>query len=69
MWKSMVSGKAIKEHMEDVYHDMIKVCTPHGAPLHDRQLGLMARSCKQQKFQGWWGLCPGSHEACARCCV
>ena len=25
VWKSMVSGKAIQEHMEDVYHDMIKV--------------------------------------------
>ena len=27
VWKSMVSGKAIQEHMEDVYHNMIKVCS------------------------------------------
>lgn len=27
VWKSMVSGKAVEEHMEDVYHDMIKVGT------------------------------------------
>lgn len=25
VWKSMVSGKAVQEHMEDVYHDMLKV--------------------------------------------
>lgn len=22
----MISGKAVQEHMEDVYHDMLKVC-------------------------------------------
>ena len=27
VFKSMVTGKAVQEHMEDVYHDMIKVCT------------------------------------------
>lgn len=26
MFKSMVTGQAVQEHMEDVYHDMIKVC-------------------------------------------
>ena len=27
VFKSMVTGKAVQEHMEDVYHDMIKVCS------------------------------------------
>ena len=26
VFKSLVTGKAVQEHMEDVYHDMIKVC-------------------------------------------
>lgn len=25
VWKSMVSGAAVMEHMEDRYHDMLKV--------------------------------------------
>ncbi len=25
VWKSMISGKAVQEHTEDVYHDMLKV--------------------------------------------
>ncbi len=27
VWKSMVSGKAMQEHMEDVYHNKLKVCS------------------------------------------
>lgn len=35
VWKSIVSGAAVMEHMEDKYHDMLKVmpitCTPLGS--------------------------------------
>ena len=36
VFKSMVTGKAVQEHMEDVYHDMIKVCpvSRPASPLH-----------------------------------
>ena len=37
VWKSMVSGKAIQEHMEDVYHDMIKVGSTLAASFHMRK--------------------------------
>jgi hypothetical protein len=32
VWKSIVSGAAVLEHMEDKYHDMLKVM-PIMAPL------------------------------------
>jgi hypothetical protein len=32
VWKSMLSGAAVMEHMEDKYHDMLKVGATLGNP-------------------------------------
>ena len=53
MFKSMVTGKAVQEHMEDVYHDMIKVCSG------SRPVSLMhslttVQHAVNRRAQHWW---------------